>query len=58
MSRRIPRPINVALDPGRGLRTGSHPTTRLVLAWLEREVGPRTVCSTTVAAPESSASRR
>ena len=28
--------INIALDPGLAFGTGSHPTTRLVLAWLER----------------------
>ena len=30
--------INVVLDPGAAFGTGSHPTTRLCLAWLEREV--------------------
>ena len=35
-----PGAINVALDPGAAFGTGSHPTTRLVLAWLEREVRP------------------
>lgn len=35
-----PAAINVALDPGAAFGTGSHPTTRLVLAWLEREVRP------------------
>ena len=30
--------VNIALDPGAAFGTGSHPTTRLVLAWLEREV--------------------
>jgi ribosomal protein L11 methyltransferase len=35
-----PRPgaINVILDPGAAFGTGSHPTTRLCLAWLERHV--------------------
>jgi ribosomal protein L11 methyltransferase len=35
-----PRPgdVNVVLDPGAAFGTGSHPTTRLCLAWLEREV--------------------
>ena len=28
--------VNVALDPGAAFGTGSHPTTRLCLAWLER----------------------
>jgi ribosomal protein L11 methyltransferase len=31
--------IVVALDPGAAFGTGSHPTTRLCLAWLERSVG-------------------
>ena len=35
-----PRAINVILDPGAAFGTGSHPTTRLCLAWLEREVRP------------------
>ncbi len=30
--------INIVLDPGAAFGTGSHPTTRLVLAWLERNV--------------------
>ncbi len=30
--------INVVLDPGAAFGTGSHPTTRLCLAWLERNV--------------------
>ena len=30
--------INVVLDPGAAFGTGSHPTTRLCLAWLERSV--------------------
>jgi ribosomal protein L11 methyltransferase len=30
--------INIALDPGAAFGTGSHPTTRLCLAWLERHV--------------------
>ena len=38
-----PRAINVVLDPGAAFGTGSHPTTRLCLAWLEREVGPEDV---------------
>jgi ribosomal protein L11 methyltransferase len=33
-----PGAINVALDPGAAFGTGSHPTTRLCLAWLERNV--------------------
>jgi ribosomal protein L11 methyltransferase len=35
-----PDAINVVLDPGAAFGTGSHPTTRLSLAWLERQVGP------------------
>jgi ribosomal protein L11 methyltransferase len=35
-----PAAINIVLDPGAAFGTGSHPTTRLVLAWLEREVRP------------------
>ena len=30
--------VNIVLDPGAAFGTGSHPTTRLVLAWLESEV--------------------
>jgi ribosomal protein L11 methyltransferase len=30
--------VNLVLDPGAAFGTGSHPTTRLVLAWLEREI--------------------
>ncbi len=30
--------MNVVLDPGAAFGTGSHPTTRLCLAWLERNV--------------------
>ena len=33
-----PGAINIVLDPGAACGTGSHPTTRLVLAWLERHV--------------------
>ena len=33
-----PSAVNVVLDPGAAFGTGSHPTTRLCLAWLEREV--------------------
>ncbi|HXN14735.1 MAG TPA: 50S ribosomal protein L11 methyltransferase [Usitatibacter sp.] len=33
-----PGAINVVLDPGAAFGTGSHPTTRLCLAWLERHV--------------------
>ncbi len=32
--------VNVALDPGAAFGTGSHATTRLCLAWLERHVRP------------------
>ena len=35
-----PSAVNVVLDPGAAFGTGSHPTTRLCLAWLEREVRP------------------
>lgn len=35
-----PGAINVILDPGAAFGTGSHPTTRLCLAWLERHVRP------------------
>ncbi len=33
-----PAAINLLLDPGLAFGTGSHPTTRLCLAWLEREI--------------------
>ena len=33
-----PAAVNVVLDPGIAFGTGSHPTTRLCLAWLEREL--------------------
>jgi len=32
--------INVTLDPGLAFGTGSHPTTRLCLEWLARELPP------------------
>jgi ribosomal protein L11 methyltransferase len=32
-----PNAINLLLDPGMAFGTGSHPTTRLCLEWLERE---------------------
>jgi ribosomal protein L11 methyltransferase len=35
-----PAAINIALDPGIAFGTGSHPTTRLCLRWLERHVRP------------------
>ncbi len=37
-----PRPgdVNVVLDPGAAFGTGSHPTTRMCLVWLERNVQP------------------
>jgi ribosomal protein L11 methyltransferase len=35
---RDPAAINLLLDPGLAFGTGSHPTTRLCLRWLEREV--------------------
>ena len=30
--------VNLVLDPGAAFGTGSHPTTRLVLEWLQREI--------------------
>jgi ribosomal protein L11 methyltransferase len=33
-----PGAVNVILDPGAAFGTGSHPTTRLCLAWLERNL--------------------
>lgn len=33
-----PAAVNVILDPGAAFGTGSHPTTRLCLAWLEKNV--------------------
>lgn len=35
-----PAAINLELDPGMAFGTGSHPTTRLCLEWLERSVRP------------------
>ena len=35
-----PQAINIVLDPGAAFGTGSHPTTRLCLQWLERNVRP------------------
>ena len=35
-----PGAVNVVLDPGAAFGTGSHPTTRLCLAWLEQRVVP------------------
>jgi len=35
-----PAAINLILDPGMAFGTGSHPTTRLCLEWLERKVSP------------------
>ncbi len=35
-----PEAIVLVLDPGMAFGTGSHPTTRLCLEWLEREVRP------------------
>ncbi len=37
-----PGAINLVLDPGAAFGTGSHPTTKLCLAWLERSVSPAT----------------
>jgi ribosomal protein L11 methyltransferase len=34
--------INIALDPGAAFGTGSHPTTRLCLQWIEQHVSPST----------------
>ncbi|HET9577099.1 MAG TPA: 50S ribosomal protein L11 methyltransferase [Usitatibacter sp.] len=35
-----PDAVNIVLDPGAAFGTGTHPTTRLCLAWLERTVRP------------------
>lgn len=35
-----PNALNLRLDPGLAFGTGSHPTTRLCLRWLEAHVGP------------------
>ncbi len=35
-----PGAVNVILDPGAAFGTGSHPTTRLCLAWLEHNLRP------------------
>src|SRR5512139_1999172 len=35
-----PDAVNVALDPGLAFGTGSHPTTRLCLAWLATQLRP------------------
>ena len=35
-----PAAVNLILDPGMAFGTGSHPTTRLCLEWLERNVTP------------------
>jgi ribosomal protein L11 methyltransferase len=34
-----PQAVNLVLDPGLAFGTGSHPTTRLCLQWLERTIG-------------------
>jgi ribosomal protein L11 methyltransferase len=36
-----PKAINIALDPGLAFGTGSHPTTRLCLRWLDRNIAGR-----------------
>lgn len=35
-----PNAIVIRLDPGRAFGTGAHPTTRLVLAWLDAHLAP------------------
>jgi ribosomal protein L11 methyltransferase len=35
-----PGAVNVVLDPGLAFGTGSHPTTRLCLDWLEKNISP------------------
>lgn len=35
-----PGAVNIVLDPGAAFGTGSHPTTRMCLEWLERELRP------------------
>jgi len=35
-----PDAINVRIDPGVAFGTGTHPTTRLCLRWIEREMAP------------------
>jgi ribosomal protein L11 methyltransferase len=35
-----PQAINLELDPGLAFGTGSHPTTRLCLEWLEKNISP------------------
>lgn len=37
--------VNISLDPGAAFGTGSHPTTRLCLQWLESNVMPEQKCS-------------
>ena len=34
-----PEAVNILMDPGAAFGTGWHPTTRLCLGWLERQVG-------------------
>jgi ribosomal protein L11 methyltransferase len=35
-----PKAINIILDPGLAFGTGSHPTTRLCIDWLDRHMSP------------------
>jgi len=36
----VPTALNITLDPGRAFGTGSHPTTKACLQWLDRRVFP------------------